>query len=574
MGLTLTSLIASGAKPRISEQQRNEKKADYIFLEALSYQNDNKPDAFFSLIEYAHDLNPKDKYVGMQYGLKLMFESGNDSVQFQRGLNYLRDYVQDNPNDFYSALNYVTLLSQYGNDPDEALEAWRKLYENNLDRIEVGGMYAEALTRTADTANVLKAIDIYNDIDRIQGENATVATRKMRLYGALGDTVSVLRVMRELLESSPTSAAYASLAGNLFMELNMRDSALTYYNKAVDLAPTSGIARYQRASYYEAIGDSTKYDAEVFQALTMPDLDIEPKLEILYGYVSKLYSDSIHQPRIESMFQSLVSQYPHDDKVRNLYADYLITIGHYAPAAEQLSYALDSDPSDVKRWNVLASLYFYDNEYDRAMEAVERALKYHPKASNLYSLASSVLVQKHENDSALLYLKKGISITDSTDTDELSTLYCAMGDVFSNDSNPDSAYRVYELSLQYNPENTLALNNFAYMLACQDKELERAHTMIKRVIDNEGGTATTFDTYAWVLFKLKDYAKAHEMIDAALDADESKDGSADILEHAGDIYFMDGSPDKALEFWRKALALKPDNDLLKRKVKHKTFFYK
>jgi hypothetical protein len=37
---------------------------------------------------------------------------------------------------------------------------------------------------------------------------------------------------------------------------------------------------------------------------------------------------------------------------------------------------------------------------------------------------------------------------------------------------------------------------------------------------------------------------------------------------------MCGEPDKALDFWKEALALKPDDDLLARKVKHKTYFYK
>ncbi len=36
---------------------------------------------------------------------------------------------------------------------------------------------------------------------------------------------------------------------------------------------------------------------------------------------------------------------------------------------------------------------------------------------------------------------------------------------------------------------------------------------------------------------------------------------------------MNGEPQKALEFWEKALALDPDNELLQRKVKHKTYFY-
>jgi hypothetical protein len=36
---------------------------------------------------------------------------------------------------------------------------------------------------------------------------------------------------------------------------------------------------------------------------------------------------------------------------------------------------------------------------------------------------------------------------------------------------------------------------------------------------------------------------------------------------------MTGEPDKALEYWEKALKLEPDNELLAKKVKYKTFFY-
>ena len=54
-----------------------------------------------------------------------------------------------------------------------------------------------------------------------------------------------------------------------------------------------------------------------------------------------------------------------------------------------------------------------------------------------------------------------------------------------------------------------------------------------------------------------------------------KELGADILEHAGDIYYMCGEPDDALLFWKRALALKPeDNDLLARKIKAKAYLYK
>ena len=50
--------------------------------------------------------------------------------------------------------------------------------------------------------------------------------------------------------------------------------------------------------------------------------------------------------------------------------------------------------------------------------------------------------------------------------------------------------------------------------------------------------------------------------------------NADILEHYGDILFMTGDEDGAVVQWEKALELKPDNELLQRKVRDKTYYEK
>ena len=51
------------------------------------------------------------------------------------------------------------------------------------------------------------------------------------------------------------------------------------------------------------------------------------------------------------------------------------------------------------------------------------------------------------------------------------------------------------------------------------------------------------------------------------------ESSADVLDHAGDIYFMPGEPERALAFWKRALALDPENKLIQKKVLHKTYFF-
>ena len=119
------------------------------------------------------------------------------------------------------------------------------------------------------------------------------------------------------------------------------------------------------------------------------------------------------------------------------------------------------------------------------------------------------------------------------------------------------------------------MNNCAYFLACNDRELDHALDLITKAVAGRPDDTTTLDTYAWVLFKRRDYEKAKEIIDRTLEIsnDDGDEISAEILEHAGDIYFMLREPEQALEFWKKALATDPDSEILKRKVTHKTYFY-
>ncbi len=171
-------------------------------------------------------------------------------------------------------------------------------------------------------------------------------------------------------------------------------------------------------------------------------------------------------------------------------------------------------------------------------------------------------------------LEKALKLTDEADAETLSSIYTAMGDNMYQQERVDSSYVYYRKALTYNPANVLALNNCAYHMAVQGKDLDEALKMIETVMQAEQDNPTSLDTYAWVLFKKKDYAKARDMIDRTMELTGEEDMSADVLEHAGDIYFMDGEPEKAVEFWKEALKMDPSNELLQRKVKHKTYFFK
>jgi tetratricopeptide (TPR) repeat protein len=71
------------------------------------------------------------------------------------------------------------------------------------------------------------------------------------------------------------------------------------------------------------------------------------------------------------------------------------------------------------------------------------------------------------------------------------------------------------------------------------------------------------------MFKQKRYAEARIYIDQAIQNDSTLNG--EVLEHAGDIYAMNGDIDAALGYWQKALAESPGNKILIRKIKRKKY---
>ena len=113
----------------------------------------------------------------------------------------------------------------------------------------------------------------------------------------------------------------------------------------------------------------------------------------------------------------------------------------------------------------------------------------------------------------------------------------------------------YDSCLQWKDDNIPCLNNYAYYLSVKGRELQKAEQMSYKTVKEEPKNSTYLDTYAWILFMQERYAEAKIYIDQAISCDSDSVQSGVIIEHAGDIYAMNGDIDKAVEYWQKADAI-------------------
>ena len=550
-------------------------KSDYMYLEALRAKSKGNYDAAFALLSRARELNPADHETGLELSnFKLLLGSdASDSANLAEGMAMLREYWDANPSDYHTGVKYG-LLSQRMLDRDEAIRVWSKLHDIYPDKVEISFQLAEALSQGGDEADRNRAIAIYDSIEAVEGPSMALSGNKIQLYFNENDTASVIAEADRLRESSPSNVEFLVFSGRVYATFGRGEEALKFLDRACEVDPSSGLAYFSKAEYYNSINDSVGYDREVFNALRQNSLDVETKLSILRGYIQQMYTDSLQQPRIRQLFDTLIVQHPLEHDIHDYYARYLIVTKDYDGAAEQEEQTLGLNPADPEGWEMLTSLYLQNEKFDKAEDAINRSLHYYPDNVRQLLILGSIYGQRNENDRAMEELNRALDKADPRDAEILSRIYTAMGDNMYQQNLPDSSYVYYTKAIQYDPTNTLALNNCAYHMACQGKDLDEALRLIETVMRSETDNPTSLDTYAWVLFKRKDYAKAREIIDRTIELTPEEDLSADVLEHAGDIYFMDGDPDRALEYWKDALRLAPDNELLQRKVKHKTYFFK
>lgn len=145
-----------------------------------------------------------------------------------------------------------------------------------------------------------------------------------------------------------------------------------------------------------------------------------------------------------------------------------------------------------------------------------------------------------------------------------------MGDILHDKKLDEEAYAAYDSCLQWKDDNYGCLNNYAYYLSEENRELAKAEQMSYRTVQAEPDNPTFLDTYAWILFKRKKYAEAMQYINMAVDNDTTK--SAVITEHAGDIHAVNGDIEGAIKFWQQALEAGSENDkAIRRKIKLKKY---
>ena len=527
-------------------------KARYYFMQgSIEASVGNMPQAY-EYFKKAFELDPGYGDASFTYGSQRLFiqtDTMQSDSEMKRSLRLMQDYVDSNPSDLYATQMYGYLTSAL-DTLEESVRVYETTYSLMPSETQLLPQLSDAYMRLGKNKDALGALQRY---ENIEGKSKDISLKKITFLLASKDTLSAVREVNELIDYNPRDPMSHILKGNLYEVVGDRDSVLKAYKEAEVLAPSNGAVKMSLAQYYREIGDSVMLDNMMYEALLSEEFELEDKLGILGDYLQKLLDESGDRQRGDHLFAVLQAQYPHEPAVLDMAARYAGAKGDYAGAAESIGYAIDMDPVNEKYWLMLLSYEMTRNQYSQAVKDYQRA-KEHIEPSlqlkNLYTAAATMLPDSLETERILKEMlretderlvadnldKKDLEkIRSSSDYDGLvwiSNLYCMLGDLYYKQGKADEGFQEYENSLYFLSDNALTLNNFAYFLSEEDRDLEKARQMSRRSLDLVENNATYLDTFAWILYKMGEYQEAMDYMKLALElAAEAGDDNEEYKVH-------------------------------------------
>ena len=227
-------------------------------------------------------------------------------------------------------------------------------------------------------------------------------------------------------------------------------------------------------------------------------------------------------------------------------AESQMLLGHEAEAIRILEGWKAADTKSLLPYQVLANVYIADREPRKAVPQLQAALARSPHDSATLTVLGTAYAAAGDAKSATAQYEEALA-ANSANADAAIRL----GGREAGAGQTDRALAHFRSALKADPNNVVACNNIAWLLATQGKDLDEALRLAELAAKRDPNYADGHDTLGWVRYRRGEYVPA---VTALKEAKALAPSSTDIAAHLGLAYAKTGHKQEALAELKRALA--------------------
>lgn len=527
----------------------------YFYLEALRYNGAEKFTEAYELFRHCLQINPNASETHFALA---PFEAafGRDSLAQAHYETALR---LDPDNDEFAERLAQYYLSREDKAKGEGKQDYMlmaaNVYEDLAKRYPDRSDYIEILSKIyLNQKNYRKMLSALNRLEVLEGQSEDLTLTKMQVYSYMGEQEGAHEELVRLVKNHPNDLSYRVMLGNWLLGNGRKDEAQKEYLAVLNEEPDNAPAQMSLMDYYRTVGNTAEADKLLYAILQNPRTESDTRITLMREVVQDNEKAGGDSTRVLNIFNRVLSFPQQTSEMAEMKVAYLQLKGMPKDSIKAaLNKVLDISPENIQARLQLIDILWRDTIDQNVVNECEKAIAYNPDEMALYYYLGLARYLNQDDKGALEAFRNGaMRIDDDTPADMASKVYMFMGDILHGMGQKKEAYMAYDSCLVYNPDQIECLNNYAYFLSTENRDLKRAEQMSYKTIKAEPDNATFLDTYAWILYKEERYEEARIYIDQVMKADP--DNVTGVLnDHAGDIYIKLGLTAEAVEFWKKAL---------------------
>ena len=560
LSLMLVVFTAAAYGQTAEDKNDIDRKYDYFYLEAVNKRLNEDYGAAFNLLNHCIALCPERS--------EAYYDRGTLYNTLNKGAEALEDFKKafslDKSEKIYKkSLFFQTLMT---GDYDTAKQLGEELCAHSAD-IQIYSILLSIYSTQKDYDGMLRTLE---NIEKINGTDENITLAKMQIFERRGEKNRAFEELKKLSDNNPRNTSYKIMLGNWMLQNERAEEAYNVYKEVLDTNPDDIAANMSMLDYYREMDRNAEADSLTEKMLMNQTIPGESKVLLMNQLIQNIQRESGDSLQVLAMFDKVLASPGKNADIAEMKAAYMSV--KKMPQEDVINaflYALSVDPSRLSVRLQLLQEYWNKKDFASVIKYSEPTDTYHPDDITVYYFLGLAYLLTDEDDKSLAAMKQGVEyVNDESNPIIVSDVYSIMGDILHSKGRIEEAYCAYDSCLQYNDRNVACLNNYAYYLSLEGRDLEKAEKMSQKTIAEEPNNNTYLDTYAWILFLRGKYPDAKVYMEQLLsNSKQDEDLGAVIYEHVGDVYIMNGETEKALKYWKIAEALGSENKVLPKKIK-------
>ena len=269
------------------------------------------------------------------------------------------------------------------------------------------------------------------------------------------------------------------MMGNWLLQNGKQKQALAEYSAVLKKEPDNIMAQMSMLDYYKSQKQDSLAMSQTVELLLNKNTEMKSKLLLMRQFISDNEAEGSDSTIVLNLFDKILQQPQSEPTMAELKAAYM---------------SVKKMPQDT-----------INKALERVLEIsglqkgimAKPGTEYNPDEIVFYYFQGLAFVQQDKDDDALDTFRKGVGQTgEGSNKDLVSDFYAIMGDILHQKHLNDEAFAAYDSCLQWKSDNIGCLNNYAYYLSVENKDLAKAEQMSYRTVKAEPNNATYLDTYA------------------------------------------------------------------------------